>query len=81
MVSSASILAVKLGIAVLGLFRAAGAWLLGRKNRKIGRMEEKLRQYEATIEANEDAKAARMRQRQLDSGGVSDDEPDRFRRD
>ena len=71
----------KLVLAVLAFFRPLSTWLTGRKNRKIGRMEEKLRQYEATIEANEDAKAARMRQRQLDSGGVSDDEPDRFRRD
>jgi hypothetical protein len=73
-------LAVKLGIAVLGLFRAMGAWLLGRKNRKIGRMEVTLEGLQERLDNAEKFRKAARDQRIADRGGVSDDK-DKWRRD
>lgn len=64
----------------IALFVGLSLWLFRRKNRKLGKLKEQLRQIDATAKANEDAKAARMRQRQSDAGGVPDD-GDKFRRD
>lgn len=80
MLTSTAALAIKLGIVVLSVFRAMGAWLLGRKNREIGRMQATLEGLNERLENADKFRKAARDQRIADRGGVPDDK-DKWRRD